>query len=294
MPVGARRKTPERGGESPAGTAPIDSPAFVGGALLAGRYRLTCAVGTRARVWRARDRDGRAIVVKTGPAALIEHEYRIVSGLAHPGIVTAIERIETAASPFIVFEALTGGDLVSLAGADPGHWLAPLAQLVDTLDYLHAAGFVHRDLKARHVMFDEAGRTRLIDFGSAMPIGSPWTAGGTTRVAVDPNRGAAPADAADDVYALAVLVHELIHGTPPGQPGRRSPPRVPPGRRSQRHLPLPHVPPPQVPRALDALLEDTFGPPHRHARPPLNRFATVIESLLRKAPGQDRARQDDE
>lgn len=245
MPAGARRRTPDRGS----------------GAMPAERYRLAEPGGAHAAIRRAVDAQGREYVVKSGPAPVIEHEYRILTGLAHPGIISAIDLIDTGLEPLLVLEALPGGDLVSLAGSAPRHWLPALAELVAAVGYLHAAGLVHRDIKARHVMFDAAGRVRLIDFGSALPTGSPWTTGGTTVTAVAADRGTGPVTPADDVHALAVLVHELVHGAPPGLE------RVRPGATP-------------APPELQALLTAALGPGRRDARPSLSGFATVIESLL--------------
>jgi serine/threonine protein kinase len=177
-------------------------------------------------VWSALDVHGARYALKLGSSALLAREYAVVAACAHPHVVTAVEWLTTDSVSAIVFEYLSGGDLVSLAGTHPRHWLTPLADLVDALAHVHALGFVHRDVKARNVLLDESSRAKLIDFGSAEKIGSAWTVAGTTAEARRPDRGADPVTPGDDVYALGALLHELLYGHPPAL--RAEAPRVPP------------------------------------------------------------------
>jgi serine/threonine protein kinase len=213
-------------------------------------------------VWLAADADGQPVALKFGPRVLIQREFARLSALVHPHIVRVLEFVDDAVDSGLVLEYLSGGDLVSLTGELPAYWLEAIADLIGVLTWLHARGIVHRDVKARNLMFDAAGRARLIDFGSAAAIGDRWTAVGTTFAAVDPRRGTGPVTAADDVYALAALVHELMYGAPPdARPGAVY--AAPAAARELAHL---------VAGCLDG--------GEVSARPTLSHFATVIESLL--------------
>jgi serine/threonine protein kinase len=264
MTAGARQQTSERGPRGKASSLPDSREPLQSGRELAGGLCLECPLGPRRTVWLAHDAAGRPWAVKTATPALIEHEARILAALSHPQVVRLQAVVRSESGPVLVLEYLAGGDLVSLAGAAPVQWLGALAAVVDALGYLHGQGIAHRDLKARNVLLDADDRARLVDFGSALPIGSAWTDAGTTAAAVAPDRAGAPVSAADDVYALAALAHELLYGAPPGG-GRR--PKPPSEANAGTALPLA--------AAVDACLASHASA----AKMGLEGFRTVIESL---------------
>jgi serine/threonine protein kinase len=219
MATRAPKLPPERGPRSTARKARGDGDRLYPGRPIGPRYRLERPLDPRGAVWLAVDSDGTRVAPKTGPRALIEREHRLTASLRHPHVVSVDELIECDAGVFSVREYLGGGDLVSLAGLRPRHWLAPVGMLVSVLAFLHERGIAHRDVKARNVMFDDRESPRLIDFASAASIGSAFSRGGTTIVA--PGRDTGPVTAGDDLYALAALLHELIFGTPVFTKGAR-------------------------------------------------------------------------
>lgn len=272
MTTGAAQLTPERAARN---TFPVcaDIKSFYGaGRRLAGRYLPIRSLCPRGNVWLAEDDSRRSFALKSGPRQLVEHEGRVLERISHPHVVRLVEVIALDDAPILVLEYLSGGDLVSLAGLESEHWLEAAAAVVQALACLHAAGFVHRDLKARNVMFDSAGTARLIDFGSAVRRGEPWSKGGTTAEAVRPGRGDEPAEMGDDIYALAAMLFELLHGAPPGHRfGRR-------GSTPESGALEALVSSTPKPQALEALVSTTLA---AAASPPeLNRYASVIESLL--------------
>lgn len=274
MAAGARLPTSDRASGATASPAADRRETFragdfragheIAGAGIAGRLKLERPLGRRGAVWLAVDGSGSPRALKTGPAALIEHEARVLRALSHPHIVRLDRLVRGEEISLLVLEYVGGGDLVSLAGAALPRWIGALESLVAALGYLHGRGFVHRDLKARNVLVAADDSVRLIDFGSALRSGRRWTAGGTTAVA--PDRGSAPVGAADDVHALAALVHELIHGAPPGR-----------GR-------LPRVPDAAAP--LAAVADSCLGSYAAAAATGLAGFRTVIESLSQRSLGQ--------
>jgi serine/threonine protein kinase len=270
MAAGARQHRSEHSPHGKASLSTDHRELLAAGCEIGGRFRLERPLSSRGTVWLAKDEFGRPWAIKTAAPALIRHEARILSALDHPHIVRLEALAESGAAPVLVLEYLAGGDLVSLAGAAPVHWRRPLAELIEALVSLHAHGIVHRDLKARNVLLAADESVRLIDFGSATRTGSVWTDGGTTAAAVAPDRHGALVTPADDVYALAALIHELLFGAPPGTGGPPEPPpeiACPPERSTAAVA------------ALAAAVADCLASRENAARMGLGRFRTVIESL---------------
>jgi serine/threonine protein kinase len=157
--------------------------------------------GGGAHVWRAVDAAGRSVALKI-PRAPFDPRF---DGSSH----------------WLLREHAPGGDLVSLVGIHPRHWIAAACGVHAALTHLHARGFVHRDVKARNVLFGTDGRARLIDFASALPCGAAAVRGGTTAAHRAPGRSAAAAPH-DDAYAFAVLLYELLAGRLPYGPTGRA------------------------------------------------------------------------
>jgi GNAT superfamily N-acetyltransferase len=133
----------------------------------------------------------------------------------HAHIVRVFEFHEDQGAAFYSMQYVDGADLSVLAGQPPSDILPAIGLLADALRYAHGKGIVHRDVKASNVLLDYNGAPYLSDFGVAAAAGR--NAGGGTPVAASPQaaRGE-PAQSADDIYALGVLLHELIAGVPPG------------------------------------------------------------------------------
>ena len=134
-------------------------------------------------------------------------------------------------------EYLGGGDLVSLTGSSPWRWVPVAARVARAVDDLHGAGIVHRDLKPRNVLLGSGDVPRLIDFALAARIGGAAPRGGGTAAYQRGGRFE-EAEAADDVYAMAVLVYELWFGDLPF--GRHPTPQA---RKNWRGIPEPEPTP---------------------------------------------------
>ena len=205
------------------------------GRVLAGRYRLVAPLGTGAsgRVYAAWDvRLQRKVAVKVLHAALADDagflrrfgaEAQLAASLHHPNVVAVYDWGEDE-TPFMVLELLDGGSLRSLL--DRGDRLTPAQaaavgrQVAAGLDYAHARGLVHRDVKPANLLFDEHGTARVADFGLARALAeASWTepAGavlGTARYAA-PEQVRGVVDARSDVYSLALVLVEAVTGTVP-------------------------------------------------------------------------------
>jgi serine/threonine-protein kinase PpkA len=192
------------------------------------RLMARIGVGGSSEVWRALDGRGRSVALKIPRSdvqahdalARLEHEHEVLAAAQHGHVVATHGLIEHRGACALALEYLPGGDLVSLAGTPPRHWVRAARAIHAALAHLHELGYAHRDVKARNVLFDARGRARLIDFASALPLGAASRSGGTTAAHLR-SGGDSIVAAADDAYAYAVLLYELFAGRLPYGPAGR-------------------------------------------------------------------------
>ncbi len=153
-----------------------------------------------------------------------EHEARIIAKLEHPGIVGIHEVGRTLDGElYYVMPYLARGDLSMRDYRDDETGLAALVSaLLDALGYAHARGIVHRDVKPENVLFDNADRPQLADFGIALAhdqamsrvTGDGLVIGSGAQMSPEQAR-AGTVDGRADLYSLGVLTYELLTGVLP-------------------------------------------------------------------------------
>jgi tetratricopeptide (TPR) repeat protein len=201
------------------------------GRLLAERYQLQDRLGDggHAEVWRARDTsNGRLIALKflhlrSGGAhdalPVLQHEARMAQLLDHPGVLKLDDPQQDGNFVFLPMELAAGGDASWLRGAPWRRVLPVLLQAARVLEHAHERGVVHRDLKARNVLFNTLGNVLLSDFGTAAPTGSSDAPAPGSPFSASPQQLLdEPAAATDDIYGLGALAHELLTRYPPFYP----------------------------------------------------------------------------
>lgn len=165
-----------------------------------------------------------------GQPAQFLREARVAARLRHPNVV-AVYDCGTAAdgTPYLVMEYVGGRSLAErLRGGvpPPAETLHIASQLATALDYAHSLGVVHRDVKPANVLLSADGRVGLGDFGIARlgtePDGDEPGAGLGTHAYMAPEQyggqrgGQGPQT---DVYALAVVLYEMLTGRTPDAAG---------------------------------------------------------------------------
>ena len=190
------------------------------GQVIAARFELTqpLAAGHDATTWLAREvGSGRAVVLRFRAAAAAAGE-RLLASVRHPALLAPLETL-------VVADAAVRRVRVPARWRDrPAAWppvvaaRAPFAAGGGRARHVHGRGFVHGDVKTANVLLDADGGARLVDFGSAQPIGGRLpTAGSPYSISPERLEGA-PATPADDVYAFGVMLYELVSGHPPFYP----------------------------------------------------------------------------
>ena len=215
------------------------SPLQIGQRL--GSYRIDAllGVGGMGAVYCARDRAlRRTVAIKVVDRAdaaarrALLQEARIAASLCHPGICSVHEVGCIGDQPFIVMEHVAGEPLSAVIPQGRGLPLETALhyalQIVDAVAHAHAHGVVHRDLKSANVMVGDGGVVKILDFGLATCQVAVDPDSETTRTETPSSSGAgtipymAPeilcgrrAGPRSDVWALGVLIHEMIAGSRP-------------------------------------------------------------------------------
>ena len=197
--------------------------------------------GGMAEVWLATRADGslkRHVALKLPHAHLLagslrqrfERERDILAALSHPHIAPLYDAgISETGHPFLAMEWIEGVPITHYCRernlAIDGR-LELFEQVLDAVNYAHARLIVHRDLKPSNILVTSTGQVKLLDFGIAKLLGGE-TSGTVTELTNLGGRAVTPGYAAPeqiaglqittavDIYALGVLLFELLTGTRP-------------------------------------------------------------------------------
>ena len=220
---------------------------FSAGEVFADRYRMIARIGRGGMgdVWRADD-----LVLNT-PVALklihsegvearerIANEVRLARSITHPSVCRVFDVGEADGHLFFSMELVQGEDLATLlrrvGRLPPERVIAIGKQLCAGLAAAHAQRVLHRDLKPANVLIDDRGRVLITDFGIAVAqsgtrrhtiIGTPG------YMAPEQLTGDTPLTERTDIYALGLVLYELVVGQ---HPFARAPRSTEPVRPSTR------------------------------------------------------------
>lgn len=206
-----------------------------------GSYRVTALIGRGGMglVYRAvHPTIGSRVAVKVltrecaADRTLVERffaEARAVNLIRHDNIVSVLDLASLPdGRPFIVMELLEGRPLSTLierSGPLPlGAAITIVSELLDGLSAAHDKGIVHRDLKPDNVYITRSGRVKVVDFGIAKLRPEQGGVSDATRTGslmgtpfyMSPEQAVgAPVDARSDLYAVGVILFEMVTGQRP-------------------------------------------------------------------------------
>jgi eukaryotic-like serine/threonine-protein kinase len=162
------------------------------------------------------------------------HEGEVLGWLQHPGIAQVFEigtaQTEYGQQPFFAMELVSGAALGRYAdehGLSVPARLELVAKVCDAVEHAHQKGVIHRDLKPNNILVEESGQPKILDFGVARVTGAGLrlttlqTSAGHligTMAYMSPEQVAGDPRALDvrsDVYALGVILYELLTGRVP-------------------------------------------------------------------------------
>jgi eukaryotic-like serine/threonine-protein kinase len=168
-----------------------------------------------------------------------ENETQALGRLQHPGIAQIYDA-GTAETPFgyqpyFAMELVHGQTLLTYCEThqlNPRQRLELVAKICDAVQHAHQRGLIHRDLKPANILVDEAGQPRILDFGVARLTDSDAHATRQTDIGqlvgtlayMSPEQvlgDPAEIDTRSDVYALGIILYELLAGKLPYTIGRQ-------------------------------------------------------------------------
>jgi eukaryotic-like serine/threonine-protein kinase len=198
--------------------------------------------GGTGSVWRARRIDGRfegAVAIKLLHLSLIgrtgalrfEREGAILARLTHPNIARLLDAgVTPAGQPYLVLELVEGERIDRHCDAlrlDVESRLALFDHVLAAVAHAHSHLVIHRDIKPNNILVGADGQVKLLDFGIAKLLedgaeGAPVTGEGqralTPEYAAPEQLQGAAVTTATDVYALGVLLYQLLVGRHPTAP----------------------------------------------------------------------------
>jgi eukaryotic-like serine/threonine-protein kinase len=279
-----------------------------------GRYQIITRVasGGMGEVYRAHDAVlGREVAVKVlhpqlaGDRGFVDRfrrEARAAAILNHPNIVGVYDWGSTDGTYFMVMEFVQGLNLRALlteyGRLEPAQVIELCLPVLSALDQAHGQGIVHRDIKPENILIARDGVVKVADFGLARAYADSYvsqaegTVTGTVQYLSPEQIQGEPADPRTDLYAMGVVMFELLTGSPPftGETSLAI---------AYQHLSATVPPPsslvPGVPRALDRAVTGATDR-DRTRRPPSARalareLARAAEDVEATRPVAELARQ---
>lgn len=237
-----------------------------------GRYRVIArlARGGMARVYRAMDeRLEREVALKVMHSHLADNdvfrsrfqrEARSAARLSHPAVVGVFDQGIDGETVYLAMELVEGKTvreylnerrILSLESA-----ITIIEPILDALGAAHRAGLIHRDVKPENVLMGDDGTVKVADFGLARAVTdatatSTSTVMGTVAYLSPELLSRGIADARSDIYAVGVLLHEMLTGT---QPHVGETPIQVAYNHVHEDLPSASTKAPWVPKEIDALI----------------------------------------
>ncbi|GLH06018.1 Serine/threonine-protein kinase grp [Gryllus bimaculatus] len=158
----------------------------------------------------------------------LPREIEVVKGLRHPNLIRFLQAIETTHRVYIIMEYAENGSLLDIIRRDAyideprgRHWFR---QLIDSVDYCHERGVVHRDIKCENLLMDSNYNIKLSDFGFARghmrpkngvaPLSETFC-GSYAYASPEILRGVPYQPQLSDIWSMGVVLYAIVYGRLP-------------------------------------------------------------------------------
>ena len=230
---------PPRSPIAAASPATADGDALISTTLGGRRLLRVLGRGGMGTVYEAEDPARGRVAVKVLPPHLarddafvtrFRREAAVLAGLSHPNLVEVFERGQDGDRCYFVMEFVRGESLRKALERGPLPWRDALRIARDVLaglGFAHGRGVVHRDLKPENVILEADGRARLLDFGLSRIVRGEAAddlsrltrtnvvLGTYEYMAPEQRLGSNAVDERSDLYALGVILYEMLTGSLP-------------------------------------------------------------------------------
>jgi serine/threonine protein kinase len=288
---------------------PAQAPSLEGTRIGAYVIESFLGQGGSGSVWRARradERIGGFVAIKLlhlsmlGPAGRLrfEREGAILARLTHPHIARLIDAgVTSAGQPYLALDLVTGQTIDRYCDErrlDVDQRLALFDDVLAAVAHAHSHLIVHRDIKPGNILVDADGAVKLLDFGIARLLEddtAPVTVEGqralTPHYAAPEQLQGTPITTATDIYALGVLLYELLVGQHPTSARATSSGDVIRATLEVDPAPLPRALTPSAARPRQAIADAAAArnsTPERLHRKLRGDIENIVARMLRKDP----------
>ena len=217
-----------------------------------------------------------------------DREAKALAKLTHPNIVKVTDYGEHEGVPYLVMPHLPGGTLKERIKRGRTPWreaVSLLAPIARALEYAHKQKIVHRDIKPSNVLITETGAPMLSDFGVAKVLsdsdetheltGTGMGVGTPEYMAPEQFQGRA--DSRVDIYALGVVLYEMVTGR---KPYLAETPAAVIIKQATEPLPRPTRFAPDLPASIEKILIKSLAKSPKDRYQSMGEFALALERLI--------------
>jgi serine/threonine protein kinase len=223
--------------------------------------------------------------------ARFQREAKVIANLSHPHILPVYDFGQVGNLTYIVMQYIEGGTLKDIMGRPIS--LSQMAHFADqiatALDYAHQRGVLHRDVKPGNILLEEGRRVLLTDFGLAKMVegavqltGSGVGVGTPTYMSPEQGQGLA-VDARTDVYALGIILYEMVTGRAPYQ---AETPMAVVIKHISAPLPLPRSFNPNLPEGVERVILKTLAKNKEERYASAGQMVSALHQALAVTPDE--------
>lgn len=266
----------------------------IGASALATVYKATDPEPERTVALKIHRKEGIDPRITAGAVAKFKNQMLAAERLAHPAIADVYEHGEDESVAYLAMEYLAGRglrDFLTLRlRLGLNDTMSIMGQLLAALDFAHANGVVHRDVKPANIIMLLSGRLKLADFGIALidtfDMAQAGTAAGSPSYMSPEQHSGLEADRRSDIFSCGVVLYELLTGS---RPFEGSPDAVGEKICREPYRPASELNPKGSSAALDAVIAGALAKKPEERFPTARDFASALDAAFKE--GSDASHQ---